>query len=218
MFLITNRPPAIVELSLHGQVKRRIELNGFEDTEGIAWIEEETFAVVEERRGTIAVIVIEQTTEAIDYESAVVINVADSSAGNAGLEGLAYDRHGERFFAVKESAPKRGYEIGWNRGAEHAAEVGLCEDMAAAVDGLLDLSGVYFDHRTGNLLILSDESSRVVELGEKGEATSQLDLSTDLPGLRPSPTQVEGITMDERRNIYICGEPSEFYVFSPREP
>jgi uncharacterized protein YjiK len=77
---------------------------------------------------------------------------------------------------------------------------------------------VYFDHRTGNLLILSDESSRAVELREKGEATSQLDLSSDLPGLRPSPTQVEGITMDERRNIYICGEPSEFYVFSPREP
>ena len=48
LFVVLDSPQRVVELSLDGSLKRKINLNKFEDTEGIVWLGENRFAVAEE--------------------------------------------------------------------------------------------------------------------------------------------------------------------------
>ncbi|MCP4823399.1 MAG: hypothetical protein GY892_04700, partial [Shimia sp.] len=53
LFVVLDSPQRIVELGLDGSFKRKINLNKFDDTEGITWLGENQFALVEEARGNI---------------------------------------------------------------------------------------------------------------------------------------------------------------------
>src|SRR5690606_4665526 len=48
LFAISNRPTAVAEFDREGRLLRSIALQGFEDTEDIAWLGDDRFAVIEE--------------------------------------------------------------------------------------------------------------------------------------------------------------------------
>ena len=214
LFLVVNRPPEIVELNLKGRVNRRIALSGFDYTEGITWIDGDWFAVVEERRGNLIVIEIAADTKSIDYAQGSKFSVDSAPLGNLGLEGLAYDSAEKRFFVVKEMVPKKIYEVRLPARKNDVAEATIPWDMEETGFGLKDLSGVHCDARTGHLLILSHESKCVVECTVDGREISRLYLEEGTAGLDHSFRQTEGITMDKKGNLYICGEPNAFHVFA----
>lgn len=214
LFLAVDQPPKIVELSLKGRVKRQMLLSGFDDTEGITWIEGDSFAVVEEQRGNIVLIEITADTKSIDYTKATKFAVDSIPMGNLGLEGLTYDPAGKRFFAVKKMEPIRIYEIRLPAKKIGKAEVTSPFNIEEVGLGLRDLSGVHYDTRTGHLLLLSQESKCVVECTVGGREVSRLYLKAGIAGLDHSPFKPQGITLDKRGNLYLCSEPSAFYVFS----
>lgn len=80
---------------------------------------------------------------------------------------------------------------------------------------LKDLSDIYYHPDSGNLLILSDESGCVVETTVDGKELGRLSLKKGgKSGLRKDIPRAEGITMDDRRVVFICSEPDLLFVFN----
>lgn len=62
LFAVINSPEQLLELDTDGNVRRSIALEGFEDTEGVTYIGNNYFAIIEERRrGIVLAEVTEQT-------------------------------------------------------------------------------------------------------------------------------------------------------------
>ena len=67
-----------------------------------------------------------------------------------------------------------------------------------------DLSGCEFDRRTGRLLVISHQSSKVVELTLDGQIVGEL----PLPGvLRGGAAQYEGIALGALDALFVVSEP-----------
>lgn len=215
LFLICNRPTQIIELDLQGQQQRVIDLQGFDDTEGIAHIRGNLFAVLEEQRRTICIIEIFPAATTIQRSDIDDITVVDSiPAGNKGLEGISYDPGGERFYVVKEKSPRKLYQVPWPATAQGSPNISEPWDIQADSLSLTDLSGVYYHPHTGNLLILSDDSAAVAEVTLTGKEISRLSLQKGGPGGLPKDVpQAEGITMHPNGMLFICSEPDLFYRF-----
>lgn len=214
VFGVINNPPGIVEMDRSGVVRRTISLDGFEDTEDIVHIGGHTFGLVEERRRTMALVEITPETERIDISEAKILQVDPDPSENVGVEGLAYDFVGKRFFAVKEKDPRRIYSfLRPEIGADAPPEILHPWDIEAEAMGMSDLSSVFFDVETGHLFLLSDESKCIVEATSEGEEIARLSLDAGSAGLEEDIPQPEGITVDELGTLYICSEPNLFYVF-----
>ncbi len=201
LFLVINGTSEIFELTLDGKAKRRIRTRGFSDLEGIAYVSGDTFAVVEEGRGTLSRITIDEKTTTINYGMAKGVSIDGSRLGNSGIEGLAYDAKGKRFFAVKEKNPRRIYQIA-------GSKVTNPWDIQKESLEMSDLSGVYYHQESGHLLILSHESRCLVEATVDGKEVSRLSIR----GM----SQPEGVTMDDEGTIYVCGEPDSFQVYKKK--
>lgn len=201
LFLVINGTGEIFELTLDGKAKRRIRTRGFSDLEGIAHVQGDTFAVAEEGRGTLCRITIDEKTTTINYGMAKVVGIDDERLGNSGIEGLAYDPRGTRFFAVKEKNPRRIYRI-------EGSKVTNPWDIQKNGLKMSDLSGIYYHRESGHLLILSHESRCLVETTLDGTEVSRLSIR----GM----SQPEGVTMDDEGTIYVCGEPNSFQVYKKK--
>ena len=198
LFVVLNYPAKLIEFTAGGKKKRDIKLDGFLDPEGIVWMKDRKFAVVEEGRGTICVFDIEPGTSEINRDSVGRFEV-ERTMGNKGLEGIAYDDHSEVFYVIKEKHPRKIYRV--------TAEGKITNPWDAEKHsfGLSDISDIYFDAVTGHLLILSHESRRVVECTVNGKEISRLKINMPKP---------EGITMDGESAIYICGEPDDLRKYA----
>lgn len=217
LFAITNANPEIVELSLDGILLRRIPLSGLIDPEAIEYVAPGYYVVTDERQQSLVKIRIDDSTTHIDASTARQVAIGIGRNGNKGFEGLAHDRRGQRLFVAKERDPQRIYEVaGFASPAQDGgASLEISDNPArdAALPGS-DLSSLYFDEASGHLLVLSDESRLVVELDRDGRPLSSLSLKAGRHGLQDSVPQAEGMTMDDRGNLYIVSEPNLFYRFS----
>ncbi len=215
LFLAVNSPASIVELGLDGVVRRVIALKGFDDSEAVTHVKDQTFAVVEERRYTLCLIRIDRDTKAVDYGTAVKVTLESKTGDNVGLEGVAFDAAGGRFFCVKEMRPMRVYEVPMLADRRTPGRPKYPWAVENNADwNLTDLSGLHFDARSGHLLVVSHESRAIVECTPQGEPIAQLSLTKGNAGLAASIPQAEGITMDSQGRLYICSEPNLFYVFA----
>ncbi len=214
LFLVLNKPTVVMELQLTGAVKRSIELKDFDDTEGITWVGDNMFGVVEERKRNLVLVPIDASTSVVDYAQCEKFPVDPEDGQNTGIEGVGYDSSEQSFLIVKEKTPKRIYKLKRDSAKPGGCEVTRPWDPEKDVMALKDLSGVYYDQGTKHWLLLSDESKCLVEVTLDGTEVSRLSLETGKSGLAESVPQPEGITMDEQGNIYICSEPNLFYVFS----
>jgi len=214
LFVIQNKPTRITELDLDGRPKGRIELTGFDDTEDLVYLGPTRFAVVEERRRTLCLVSIPAAAAAAAYGSAQKALVDPGEADNVGLEGVAYDAAGQRFFVVKEKNPRRIYTLPLPAPGAKAPAVSQPWDIQAASLGCDDLSGIYYHAGTGHLLLLSDESQCVVEATTDGQEVGRLSLKAGSAGLAEDARQPEGIAMDDQGRLYICSEPDRLYIFA----
>lgn len=216
LFTITNKRPEIIELSLQGQVLRRIPVSGLDDPEAIEYVARGHYVVTDERRQTIVELRIDDHTQPIDGRAQRQLAFAIGRNGNKGFEGLAYDRRGDRLFVAKEKDPVRIYEITGFPSIGQAPTRSLTiadnpqRDLSLPVG---DLSSLHFDAQSGHLLALSDDSQRLIEIDAAGRVGSQLSLTAGRHGLQRSVPQAEGVAMDERGTLYLVSEPNLFYRF-----
>lgn len=216
LFTVTNRNSQIIELSLDGQVLRRIPLQGFGDPEAIEYISPGIYVITDERQQRLIKVRIGEGEAPLTSETAQQLSLGIGLNGNKGFEGLAYDSAGKRLFVAKERDPVRIYEV---RGFPHTNPelpfaVHVVDDPARDA-GLFvrDLSSLDYDAHTGHLLALSDESRLVLELNADGRPISSLSLLRGQHGLSRSVPQAEGIASDDDGNLYLISEPNLFYVF-----
>ncbi|TWI52280.1 uncharacterized protein YjiK [Pseudomonas duriflava] len=219
---LTNKDSEFVELSLEGDVLRRIPMRGFSDPEAIEYISPGVYIVVEERSQRLVQIHVDEHTRVIDVNDPVnqtqfSLNV--SKPDNKGFEGLAYDYQHKRLFVAKEMDPVQIYEIDGFAGThpEQPMEIRLYTDTQRD-SGLLvkDLSSLAFDSDSGHLLALSDESKKVIELDKESLPVGSMSLEAGEHGLNLDVPQAEGMTLDDQGRLYVISEPNLFYRFSKR--
>ena len=213
MFVALNNPPTLIELAADGKVKRTVKLEGFQDTEGVAWVEGKTFAVIEERRRNLVLVEIGPGTKSVPYRKASKFLIEPQPFDNKGIEGIASDGAGKRFFIVKEKEPRKLYEVRLPEGKSDEAEISVPWDLEKSNHGMKDVAGVFFHAATSHLLIVSDQSRCVVECTLDGEEVARLKLTAGSAGLTSDIGQPEGIAMDDKGNLFICSEPNLIYTF-----
>ncbi len=217
LFSVTNHKAELIELSLDGQVLRRIALVGFGDAEAVEYIGPGTYVISDERAQRLFKVHVDERTRWLDAADSEQLSLGLGLNGNKGFEGLAYDSQGRRLFVAKERDPLRILEITGFPSAEQRLNLHVADDLKR--DRRLfvrDLSSLQFDERSGHLLALSDESRLVVELDVDGRPISTLSLLRGMHGLKRSVPQAEGLAMDETGELYLVSEPNLFYRFTKK--
>lgn len=234
LFAITNGGnagsiyEAIYEIDLGGSIVNTFNLidvnesgninNRFYDTEDIVHLYGRTFAVVEERKGTIAIIDLPTTSSNITYNNANIIQLSGSWGTNKGLEGITYDPVANKLHVVKE-LPATYYEIDIPTTFPAAPNTpsGPCDflgtssiDDAAAIHYMGLTSGFAGTDAENNQLIIDEDGMKIIEIDANCNIIDQL----PLPG-----EKYEGITMDNNGTIYMAQEPNVIHVYtSPIAP
>lgn len=222
LFSVTNKNAELIELSLAGELLRRIPLSGFGDAEAVEYISSGIYVISDENRQHLFRVHVDEKTRWLDAADSEQLALEDGPQGNKGIEGLAYDPAGKRLFIAKERDPLRIYSIagfprdGFGAPVEVRMEKNHQRDRQLFVR---DLSALQFDQRTGHLLALSDESRLVLELDLTGQPLSSLLLWSGLHGLKQGVPQAEGLALDEQGVLYLVSEPNLFYRFAkPEQP
>jgi uncharacterized protein YjiK len=218
LFTVTNRQPELIELSLDGEVLRRVALEGFGDAEAVQYIKRDTYVISDERAQRLLLVRVPEGVVRLAAAEAQQLTIGLGRNGNKGFEGLAYDAPGQRLFVAKERDPLgileiRGFPQDRSLDQPFSLEV---EDHPARDAGLFvrDLSSLEFDAASGHLLALSDESQLLLELDDKGRPISSLSLLAGQQGLTHSIEQAEGVALSPDGTLYLVSEPNLFYVFA----
>ena len=211
LFVVLDAPQRVIELGLDGSLKRKINLNKFEDTEGIVWLGENRFAVVEEAHGNIVLIELEPKDGGVSWKKAKKLKPDIKVNATNGLEGIAYDPLAKRFFVAREKRSPAVFKIIPPKPESDTPPAAIL--MSLAGRGLRDISGLHYDAKNERLLILSHESACVVEANKYGIETSRLLLRGGKAGLSRTIFKAEGVALDKRGTLYIVSEPNLLYVF-----
>lgn len=217
LFGVINRPAELVELSLTGELLRRIPLEGIADPEGIAYIEGTLFALAEEGRQRIVLFDLPVGATELDLSGAAGTVLNLGLFGNMGIEGLDWDAVNRRLLVTQEMLPVRVLEI---TGLERAAAgEPLAVDIREWKPGhslghaVGDLSSITQDRETGNLLLLSEMTGTLSEYRPDGTPVSVMPLWQGWHGLTETIPQAEGVAVGPEGEIYIVSEPNLFYRF-----
>jgi uncharacterized protein YjiK len=228
LFVVDNGVSHIYEFTLDGLYRRTITTTGFDDAEGIVWMGGDQFGFLEEKTAHINVLSIGPATMSIDKAALPLASVIrpdldpsdpskgalNPTGGNTGLEGISYDPLFDRFYVVKEKAAETPGDYGINVFAVErsgAASVLFNPSVAHGSSATpltsmgTDVADVHFDPATRNLLILSQESRRVIEVTLAGEVLGHRDQTG---------TQIEGVTFTpDRKTMFVVGESREFFRY-----
>jgi uncharacterized protein YjiK len=213
LFAIRNNNCRIFELDREGKLLRSFALTGYEDTEDLAYLGSGQLAVIEERRRTLSIAAIPQGGKPLARPADVRL-VEPKEYGNVGLEGVAFDLKGDRFYLVKEKQPRGIYAVARAAKPDDASAVTHPWDLEAHNFGLNDISAVTLVPSNGHLLLLSDESHTIVECTADGREVGRLPLSAGSAGLAADVLRAEGIALDDQGRLYVVCEPDTFYVFT----
>ncbi|MFO0828525.1 MAG: SdiA-regulated domain-containing protein [Phycisphaerales bacterium] len=211
LFVLGDEGDALVEVTTNGTPVSEMTLTGFDDTEGLTYIGRGQFVIVEERL---------QDVFLLDYAAG---GTADRSAlpgislgptvGNVGLEGISFDPLADNYVLVKEKQPQGAYvaTLDWSIPA------GSMTDLFVPNLGVADLSDVQVLSTVpslvgtadqNNLLILSQESRKLLEVTRAGDVLSSFDFTTIA-------SDAEGVTIGPDGTIYVVGETPTLYVLRP---
>lgn len=191
----------------------------FYDPEGIAYVGGGTFVLVEERdRQAVQFTYKAGTTLAGGDASTVQLGTA---IGNVGLEGMTYDPQTGGFIFVKEIGPQGLFQTTIDFKAGTASNgspttvnsINLFDPTQLKLGDIADvysLSNVASLDKTdssGNLLVLSQQDGKIVEVTRAGEVVGTLTIRTDLGNpLSVADQQHEGLAMDDAGNLYLVSE------------
>ncbi len=203
LFVLGDEGDALVEVSKTGAQIGKMTLVGFDDTEGLTYVGNGQFVLTEERL---------RDAYRLPYAANGSANrgllpTADlgSTIGNIGIEGISYDPRDGSFITVKEKTPQEVNHNVITFGTQGSAAI---TSLFTPNFGTLDLSDVQLLSTVGsllgtgeadNLLVLSQESSLLMEVARDGTILSSLYLGA-FSG------NIEGVTIDGDGVIYLAAE------------
>ncbi len=205
----TNR---INEISRDGNLIRVIQLTGFQDVEGIAYINTSVgalgtihrFAITEERRARMAHIWIRDSTTSIDISEVRVFDLGLGNLGNSGLEGVTYDVGRDLHYLVKEKQPKKLYRVNVSRTPPVPLTIEEIFDPEVVFSDFIDIGDLFYDNNTDSLFVLSDQSKGIANVYLNGTRIGEVVSLSDM--FKP-----EGVTFDRFGDyMYAAGETDAF--------
>ena len=208
LFTVTGNTPYLVQLSLTGDILRRIPIRNAANLEGVAALEDGRMAIVDERQRRLSLFTLADDTRELDANTFEHHDLGFPEAGNKGFEGVAWDPRHQRLILSKERDPAALFTLASDgRGVSGSLQPFPVEQL------VIDYSAVAVDPRTGHLLALSDQSHTLMELTAEGQPVSFISLRRGLHGLDATQEQPEGVALDDDGNLYLIGEPNLFSVF-----
>lgn len=213
LYVIGDEGPAIFEYSVTGSLLSQMQLANFGseyDPEGLTMLPDGKIMIASERRQTGYVVSYVPGGNANRLTSpAHIFAGGGENLGNAGLEGVSYDPITGSIYGVKEKDPSGLYVMTGFDTAQESVTTNPFHPRLWSNNGMDDLADIYVmansnafagTPREMNLLVLSQESLRLLEVTRTGQVVGSLDISfLGRPG-------IEGVTMDDLGNIYLVGE------------
>ncbi|RRV03981.1 DNA-binding protein [Pseudomonas sp. v388] len=209
LFAVMGKNPFLVELSLEGDVLRKIPLVGWSNPEGVAVLNDGLIAITDERQHVLTFSRVDGETTSLDIANAVRYNLGASDNQNKGFEGVVWD-HARQQLLLGEERPAAIFTWKSNGG-----EILKGEKRNVSSDALdvRNLSSLSIDPRTGHTLVLSADSHLALELDEDGKQVSFMTLLMGMNGLSATIPRAEGVALDEEGTLYMVSEPNLFYTF-----
>lgn len=216
LFFVGDEGLGVVEISRTGQTLGRMAFDwagtgsSNHDAEGLTYLGNGVLVVAEERlQDAFRFSYLAGGSVALGSTASASIG---ASVGNIGTEGISVDPRDGRFWSVKQDGPVelRVSTLDFAVGGGNANTSVLFSGGSAlfGLDSLSDiqtLAGVEAlagSAAADNLLLLSLDSRRLVEVDRQGQVLSFIDLS----GITTQ--AIEGVTVDERGVIYLVAEDS----------
>jgi uncharacterized protein YjiK/phosphodiesterase/alkaline phosphatase D-like protein len=227
LFVVGDGGTSVVQVTKSGQLIDSMTLapgpspqgTDFFDTEGITYIGNGKFVLLEER---------DRQTNLFTYVAGSVLHKTDvqtvrlgTTVGNVGLEGITYDPLTGGFICVKEKDPQSIFQTGIDFAAGTATNGSPSATSSTnlfnpTLANLADFSDVFalsnLPSLTGqtdfnHLLVLSQESGQIIKIDRAGNISSSMTIVAD-PGnpLSVADQTNEGLTMDRDGNLYVVNE------------
>ncbi len=218
--VVENNAAKIYRYDINFNYQGKLRVNGIDDdTEGLAYI------------GNNKVMIVSEDGYASKLEiNSNVTNISGAlptsqryriieNGGNKGLEGIAARKATAttpvRIYACNEKKPMRvvyfdmpnpdpGFLLNYTN------NLNVYEPWDAEVvfdDVAKDLAGMVYDERTGHLIILSEDSSKAMQVNpDTGEIISELNLS--------GAPQFEGVTLGPNGELVFVSEPNYIRIYT----
>ena len=227
LFVVGDGGTAIVQVSKTGALINTMTLatgsspqgTEFYDPEGLAYIGNGKFVMTEER---------DRRAVLFTYVAGGILTRADAKTvtlgtfvQNIGLEGLTYDPQTNGFIFAKEKDPLGIFQttIDFENGTASngsATTTNSTNLFDPALTGMSDLADIFALSNipglnglpnAGNLLVLSHEQAKIINISRSGTISSTLNIMSD-PGnpLSLEAQQHEGLTMDHDGILYVVSE------------
>ncbi|NUU37982.1 SdiA-regulated domain-containing protein [Pseudomonas sp. C2B4] len=208
LYSVMGKNPFLVELSLQGDVLRKIPLVGWSNPEGVTVLGNGLLAIVDERDHLLTVVRVDAETRELNIANFTKYDLGPSKDQNKAFEAIAWDSRNQQVLLGEERPPAL---FTWKSDGQKL--IGDKQKLASDELDLRNLSALAIDPRTGHTLVLSADSHLLLELDEKGEQVSFMTLLRGFNGLKKTIPRAEGVAMDEAGTVYIVSEPNLFYRF-----
>lgn len=212
LFSVMGKNPFLVELSLQGDVLRKMPLVGWGNPEGVAALENGLLAIVDERQHLLTIVKVDASTRELNIADFPRYDLGPSKDQNKAFEAIAWNPRKQQLLLGEERPPAL---FTWSSDGSQVLK-GDKQKLASDELDLRNLSALGIDPRTGHTLVLSADSHLLLELDEAGEQVSFMTLLGGFNGLKSTIPRAEGVAMDDAGVLYMVSEPDLFYRFEKR--
>ena len=227
LFIVGDGSTAIVQVSKTGVLINTMTLSpgtspqgtDFYDTEGLTYIGNGQFVMTEERdRQLVKFTYVAGGT--LTRSNAQTVKIG-TFVNNIGTEGLSFDPITNGYIVLKEITPMGIFQTGVDFAAGTATNGSATTDNSinlfdpallnvtdvADVFALSNIPALSTNALYQNLLVLSQENARIVNVNRSGVISSTLNIVSDIGNpLDLANQQHEGLTMDRDYKLYVVNE------------
>ena len=213
LFSVMGKNPFLVELTLQGDVLRKMPLVGWSNPEGVTVMENGLMAIVDEREHLLTIVKVDANTRELNIADFPKYDLGPSKNQNKAFEAITWDPRNQQLLLGEERPPAL---FTWKSDGSQILK-GDKQKLANDELDIRNLSALAIDPRTGHTLVLSADSHLLLELDEKGEQVSFMTLLGGFNGLKNTIPRAEGVTMDDAGTLYMVSEPNLFYRFEKQK-
>jgi uncharacterized protein YjiK len=213
LFSVMGKNPFLVELTLQGDVLRKMPLVGWTNPEGVATMGNGLLAITDEREHMLSIVKVDADTRELHRDNFPKYDLGPSKDQNKAFEAIVWDPRNQQLLLGEERPPQL---FSWKSDGSQTL-TGDKQKLASNELDIRNLSALAIDPRTGHTLVLSADSHLLLELDEKGEQVSFMTLLGGFNGLKKTIPRAEGVTMDEAGTLYMVSEPNLFYRFEKQK-
>ncbi|NYH09294.1 SdiA-regulated domain-containing protein [Pseudomonas moraviensis] len=213
LFSVMGKNPFLVELTLQGDVLRKMPLVGWSNPEGLTVMENGLMAIVDEREHMLSIVKVDAETRELKRDDFPKYDLGPSKDQNKAFEAITWDARNQQLLLGEERPPAL---FTWKSDGSPTLK-GDKQKLHSDELDLRNLSALSIDPRTGHTLVLSADSHLLLELDENGEQVSFMTLLGGFNGLKKTIPRAEGVTMDEAGTLYMVSEPNLFYRFEKQK-